>query len=295
MKSAQTKNIMAAARDDDGRPNTSKSSISNTCTALIVHPTHKRGILSAICRNLHSQREIVLTGLPVGPKIITLMQGEDTHIDEVGQLVWQSGIALANYLGCLASDSNRYRWTGKRVCELGCGGSPLSSMVLGAWGAGLAVATDGQASVLSLANKNVTQNYYRMCGSKEIDIKPGQVVCECLKWGDVEEIERLKARAGGPFDLVCAADVIYYASGHDALLQTLSMLGGSTTEYYLAFKQRLHAFEGGSFGCSQCPLPCSAPASTFLPSSFFFQVTFFVTSVPNMDLAMKLSVDLMKK
>ena len=229
---------------------TSAPGAETPCTALIVHPTHDRGILSSIIPTLRDQRKVVIPSFPSGPKVVTLQQGK--KVDDVGQLLWRSGIALAGYLGSVGRNSPT-AWQGKTVCELGCGCSPLASLVLGAWGARLVFATDGQEKVLDLARVNVATNYPNLCRPPP-DLKGtgrpwkfGKLEVAKLDWGDAHTCAILKEAAGGCFDVVCAADVIYDPRGHDVLLDTLQRLGDTRTIYYIAFQVRLHAFEGDFF------------------------------------------------
>ena len=244
----------ALPSEDEDRGAAAKQPENTTCTAIIVHPTHERGILSAIVPALKPFRELVLPFLPKGPRVVTLKQGR--NIDDVGQLLWRSGIALATFLGREAAHGGddgdgggsgsantcSDRWRGKRCIELGCGCSPLASIVLAEWGARCAVATDGEDLVLALAHENAMTNS---------TVGPPTLRVEKLWWGDESAILKLLAAehggGGGPFDVVVAADVIYHPKVHDALISTLVALGGPETVYYIGFQIRLHAFEGEFF------------------------------------------------
>ena len=75
------------------------------------------------------------------------------------------------------------------------------------------------------------------------------LTCAPLKWGDRAQMARLRGQHAGKdgFDIVVAADVIYFEGAHKALIETLITMGSSRTVYYLAFQKRLHNFEGAFF------------------------------------------------
>ena len=207
-----------------------------TSTALIVHPTHSKGILSSIIPTLRAYRQIVLE-LPNGPRIISLKQGTDHQ--NVGVLLWRSGIAVSAYLGNEIRNS-RLAMSNKRVIELGCGCSPLVSMVAAEYGAKTVVATDYDAEVLQLAALNVRKN--------SINVGVQVEVAE-LKWGNQEQISSVLGGGGDEkyYDYVFAADVMYAPQTHDVLVETMLKLGNEQTMYYIGYQVRLHAFEGNFF------------------------------------------------
>lgn len=209
----------------------------SSCSAIIVHPTHEHGLLSSIVPTLASHREVVLPFLPGGPRICKIQQGRQA--ENVGQLLWRSGVALANWIGKKASEDTGL-FAGKSVLELGCGCAPLASIVAAEWGATQVVASDGDAEVIELSRENVQKNTLTLSKS---------IVCEQLEWGHSEGMKNLAKRytSKGTFDIILAADVIYRAGAHNSLIRTLTEMSSAATVFYLAFQKRLHDFEGTFF------------------------------------------------
>ena len=203
------------------------------CTQLIVHPTFSEGLLSVVIPTLRTKRDIVVVFKGKGPKLYTFRQGKD--IDNVGKVVWASGIFLAQYL---ANGIASVR--GKRAVELGCGAAPLASLVLGELGC-RTISTDGMDDVLALAKINIDSNWQGQLHPTYAS----RPKCTVLRWGNEAEIDHVLK--DGVFDNVIAADVIYMEKAHTALLATLSKITDETSEVYIAFQIRLHAFEGKFF------------------------------------------------
>ena len=209
-----------------------------TSTAIIVHPTHSKGLLSSIIPTLRAVRQVVLPYLPNGPRIVSLHQGTD-HLN-VGVLLWRSGIAMSMYLGKEIHEQ-RMTMTNKRVLELGCGCSPLVSMVAAAYGAH-AVATDYDSEVLSLATLNVRKNHIGT--GKRVQVAS-------LKWGEEDQIQAILGcnltTGTTPFDYVFAADVMYAPQTHNVLIETMIKVGNDNTIYYIGYQNRFNAHESTFF------------------------------------------------
>ena len=203
------------------------------CTQLIVHPTFSDGLLSVVIPTLQTKRDIVVVFKGKGPKLYTFRQGKD--IDNVGKVVWASGIFLAQYL---ADEVASLR--GKRAIELGCGSAPLASLVLGELGCHT-ICTDGMDDVLALAKVNIDSNWQ----GQHHPAHASRPKCTLLRWGNEAEIDHVLEE--GVFDIVVAADVIYMEKAHTALLGTLSKVTDENSVIYIAFQIRLHAFEVNFF------------------------------------------------
>jgi predicted nicotinamide N-methyase len=234
-KEATTTTTAAAATTTTTTTTTTHSSSFKTpatSTAIIVHPTHSKGILSSIIPTFRAERQVVLPFLPNGPRIITLRQGTDHQ--NVGVLLWRSGIAMSIYLGKEIQEK-RIDVSNKSCVELGCGCSPLVSLVASEYGASQSIATDYNSDVLNLASLNIRKNY----------IGTGNVVAvSLLKWGENEHIQNILKNKDKPFDYVFAADVMYAPHTHDVLIETMLKLSHLKTVFYIGYQVRLHAFEG---------------------------------------------------
>ena len=125
--------------------------------------------------------------------------------DSTGSAVWGGGLALARYM----EEQGQSYWRGKRVLELGCG-TGIASITALKLGAASAVATDGDAAVLTLAAQNAERN-----------LDPAQRAgfsTAVLSWG---------GQAPNAFmqpDLVLGADITYARDAWPALAQTLRSL-----------------------------------------------------------------------
>lgn len=122
-----------------------------------------------------------------------------------GGRVWHSTPVLCRWL---LSESAAMR--GASVLELGSG-TGAAGLFAAALGASTVVLTDGASELLRLMAENVRQNR-QLC--------PAATACEVglLQWGASEHASALGSRC---FDLVLGSDVIYDASSHAALCQTL--------------------------------------------------------------------------
>ena len=152
----------------------------------------------------------------------TFENGLVVNIARGGQLtggdVWKGAHCMQRFLA-----SNAALVAGKRVCELGSGTGYLA-MSVHLLGASLSLATD-RGSVLKLALDNVQQNAALLKAANGV----GEVACCSLDWSEVQESgalpgnEQLRSRL--PFDLIVAADCLYYHKDRArALLATLLRL-----------------------------------------------------------------------
>jgi predicted nicotinamide N-methyase len=127
-------------------------------------------------------------------------------------LLWASGLALAEELAAGPA------LDGMRVLELGCGlGAP--SVVAAARGASV-LATDSAPEAVVFSAHNLALN----------DLE-GDVAL--LDWRDREALA-----AGGPWDLVIAADVLYLRHNVEALARLLPVLVGDSGEALIADPRR---------------------------------------------------------
>jgi predicted nicotinamide N-methyase len=126
--------------------------------------------------------------------------------------LWPSGIALARHVVALPL-------SGRRVLELGCGlGVPSLAAALAG---GDVLATDWAPEALALLETNAAANGLR-------------VETLVLDWRD-------SAPAGGPFDVVLAADVLYEARNAEPLLAMLDDAVAAGGEAIVADPGRRHA------------------------------------------------------
>mmetsp|Transcript_3678 Transcript_3678/g.5598 ORF Transcript_3678/g.5598 Transcript_3678/m.5598 type:complete len:288 (-) Transcript_3678:2482-3345(-) len=130
-----------------------------------------------------------------------------------GMGIWECAEVLSEYL-----DKYPEIVSGRRVQELGCGGSALCSIVASLRGATAVQATDGDADVLSLARYNLDTN------------DASQVETRLLRW------EHALAADTTSFDVVLGADVTYYPDSAQALANAL--LASSAPVAYIAHKRR---------------------------------------------------------
>jgi predicted nicotinamide N-methyase len=113
-------------------------------------------------------------------------------------VLWRSGAALGRELAAAGS------LAGMRVVELGCGlGVP--SLVAARAGAEV-LATDAEPEALELLERNARENGLRLATA-------------AVEWSDAGDLV-----AGGPFDLVLAADVLYDRAAVGELLSLLPRL-----------------------------------------------------------------------
>ena len=136
----------------------------------------------------------------------------------LGTCVWEGALAL---LRALELSPSLLR--GKTVLELGCG-TGLVALACAALGARRVVATDNDATVLALAERNVAAH-------------PGlAVTVQEYAWGGDDAA---LAALGGPFDLVIGADITYDLRQAEALREDFSRLARTDGgRLVLAFARR---------------------------------------------------------
>lgn len=210
-----------------------------SCTTLIIHPTFEKGILSAIIPSFQKERNVIIEFINQPPKLYVIRQEGRGESDNVGLVSWPSGIYLAKYFATL--ENNRIMFNNKNIVELGCGCSPLPSLVLGELGANV-TATDGVDSVLTLAVENININWSQNSHANASRVPKTAL----LKWGNIHELN-LSIIKQSTIHYIIAADVIYYEKVHEELLQTLHTLSNPNTIIIIAFQIRLHAFEADFF------------------------------------------------
>ena len=152
----------------------------------------------------------------------------------LGGDVWKSSHCMQRFLACNASALVK----GKRVIELGAGTGFLS-MSVHLLGSAVCISTDRGGNVLKLAEKNLQENdaLLRMANSK------GEIACCACDWEEVRTSGSLPAvlKPWLPFDVVIAADCIYYHESYAraflaVLVQLLSQ--SSTAECLLCQSYR---------------------------------------------------------
>ena len=209
-----------------------------TSTAIILHPTHSTlSDSNSLVKSLPKERHIILDFLPGGARTITLEQGSN-HIN-VGVLLWRSGIAMGKFLS-REVQTHRISFTNKRVIELGCGCFQLASIVAAEFGADV-ICTDGDHEVLKLARSNIKRNSLP-------DTNTGVLIqVREFQWNNSVQIQRLRGSEDKAFDVICAADVIYYQQGHKDLANSLYLLSKEDTVIFLGYENRQHDFENVFF------------------------------------------------
>ena len=122
-----------------------------------------------------------------------------------GSSVWGGGVVLARYMETLGDDF----WAGKSVLELGSGAG-VGGITAAKLGATDVLATDRDASVLELAQRNAAIN---------LGAQQGIVSVAQLEWGSAE------ARVDGTrWDMVIGADLTYNREAWPALIAQLQRL-----------------------------------------------------------------------
>ncbi|VDC06214.1 unnamed protein product [Peniophora sp. CBMAI 1063] len=172
-------------------------------------------------RSIHD--ELVRLDVPMGgspDKTVQLSLAVDAG-PGCGGITWPAGEVLTRYLARRGPDA----LSGRRVLELGSG-TGLVGLLAGALGARVYI-TD-QASLVATMEKNIALN---------ATIAPNVRAAE-LNWG-----EPLSADLAGPYDLILAADCVYFEPAFPLLVQTLCDLlpPDAKTETYFCYKKRRKA------------------------------------------------------
>ncbi|KAL7752365.1 Protein-lysine N-methyltransferase efm6 [Sorochytrium milnesiophthora] len=139
-----------------------------------------------------------------------------------GSKVWCGGRALASYaeqalLRDKFSGDDAFQWSAVRsVVELGAG-TGIAGMALarclGNSGSAVKVALTDEQRVLAHLQQNVDANFDA----------PEEVLVRELSWGNQQHIDAIKAELG-PIDVIVAADLLYAARLHSALIDTIRQL-----------------------------------------------------------------------
>ena len=112
---------------------------------------------------------------------------------------------------------------GQRVLEIGAGMTALAGVVAGVvvGDGGVVVATDGNARSVELLRENLAANAARV---------RAEMVADMLVWDADATLEAEVAAWGGPFDVVLAADCLFFEDAHAALLNTLDRVVARTAD-----------------------------------------------------------------
>lgn len=138
-------------------------------------------------------------------------------ICNVGLVVWQSGVVLADYLLCNPPYGD---WSGVRVVDLGCGTGIVGiCMAL----AGASVVLSDLPHITALAKENLDRN----CLSAHRDVRVVD-----YEWG--EDIGDMGAQP----DVLVAADVLYRPPMHESLLKAICLLAAPHTYVFIAYRKR---------------------------------------------------------
>lgn len=146
-----------------------------------------------------------------------------SQLANVGWTVWQSAFILGEWLLRKPPVAS---WQGVKVLELGAGTGVLG-LVLAMAGADVTL-TDLE-HVTPLCRENVEANRDALCGRVEVkDYKFGAPVAELSDGDD----------ASSSWDLIVAADTLYWSEFHEDLLKSLQNLCGPSSHIYLGYRVR---------------------------------------------------------
>ncbi|KAM0684359.1 Protein N-terminal and lysine N-methyltransferase efm7 [Mitosporidium daphniae] len=144
---------------------------------------------------------------PVEIKLTLLNQ----HHSLWANCLWNASVAIADLL----ETTFLPHCSGKRVLELGCGAG-LPSLVAHQLDAKEVLLTEyPEETLLKIVNQNIS-----------INIKKGSshIKASGLRWGDRQEISKIRAAYPDGFDLIILSDLIFNHSQHIPLLATASAL-----------------------------------------------------------------------
>lgn len=125
---------------------------------------------------------------------------------QTGVAVWNSCLLLARLLDTLTKQSPSWL-QGKTVVELGCG-TALASISCAKLGASRVFATDGNANVVELANKNIIQN--------QVEDRAEAVT---LQWGFLNAMDFVDTA-----DVVIGSDLTYNSGSWRVLAETITTI-----------------------------------------------------------------------
>ncbi|KAF9616980.1 hypothetical protein IFM89_033050 [Coptis chinensis] len=152
-------------------------------------------------------------------KIKGLSREHQHTCKSTGLMLWESARLMS---AVLAQNPSIVR--GKKVLELGCGCTGITSMIA-ARSAELVVATDGDTKALNLLNQNVALNLKPACLSKLVTRK--------LDWGDASDLKGVKQLTLHGFDIIMGMDVTYIAECISPLFATARELISSGEDFDL--------------------------------------------------------------
>ena len=215
----------------------------------------------------------------------------------LGGSVWHAGIVLAHYVDehsssllkhCVLDGAPLNSLSGCTALELGSGGSGLSSVVFARLG-GRALASDGDADVIPLLEKNLWSNDVSPCGrpsweslEEGAEASGGCAVGMHLRWGveaDMQASMQVTEEMRGPEsvdgrsylsgkpDILLGGDLVYPSNGEArlSLLNTFRSLAGPNTVILFAHTRRIDEVRGilvrlhsSSFTVYKFPLRCVA-------------------------------------
>lgn len=135
-----------------------------------------------------------------------------TGAGSTGTVVWNSSLLLARLLERLAAantDSDGFHLAGKTVLELGCG-TGLGALTAAALGARSVIATDGNPSVVQLAESNLARNRSKLP-------QDTSVVSTLLPWGLLPSMD-----FADEADLVIGSDLTYFSGNWPVLAETMA-------------------------------------------------------------------------
>ena len=131
-----------------------------------------------------------------------------TGAGSTGTVVWNSSLLLTRLLERLVVNGSLLL-SGKTVLELGCG-TGLTSLTAAVLGAPIVVATDGNPSVVELAQHNIVRNQSKL----PMD---SRVTALHLPWGLWSAMDMAEMA-----DLVLGSDLTYYSGNWPVLAETMA-------------------------------------------------------------------------
>lgn len=186
--------------------------LSEQCTESTL-PEFSRNLELNRCQLL-PRRLVWRSGSSRAPLLIKqTMDPQRLGSQSTGSAVWSGGLALSRYM---EEALGREFFGGKRVVELGCG-TGLASITAADLGAASVIATDGDASVLKLAQANADDNLGVGTAAR------AAFDTAVLRWGGDQAKLPAAVRSGGT-DLVVGADITYYRDAWPALAAQLRVL-----------------------------------------------------------------------
>uniref|UniRef100_A0A5S6Q7M8 Calmodulin-lysine N-methyltransferase n=1 Tax=Trichuris muris TaxID=70415 RepID=A0A5S6Q7M8_TRIMR len=142
--------------------------------------------------------------------------------------IWPSEEVMAYW--CLV---RREAFEAKAVCELGAGMVGLASLFLAVSGVPKLIAiTDGNPKCVANIRTSFVENRPRIPTSVT-------VICEELVWGMLDDVEKFKSQ----FDVVLAADCLFFVDFHEKLLYTVHFLLRPTGRAFLWAPRRSGSLE----------------------------------------------------